>query len=740
MLQEIVVAVLLTAAPAEGAPSVDQSAATNATGATDATSAAPATQDTSPSEAASESAAETPASPEDPAAVSAAPEDDIALLDLEELLDTPIAAVSASRRAERSSKAAASVFVLTSEDIRRYGHRSVDEVLRTVPGLFVSNESYYPTVGVRGMSLLGDLMTRLLVLVDGHPLNNSVGIGQSYVGRELPIDVGGIERIEVIKGPVGSVYGPVAYFGVVNIVTRRIEGAEVFVAGDYLQNEIRGGEARARAGTTVAGIELNAFASFFRSTGVDYTFPELELAGDRELPESQVLRGTDYHDAESAYATAKWKDLSARVGWSRRVKGLPTAPYSTVIGDPRNRFINRQGYAELGWSRQVSEPLQLQARVSYDDFRYGDDLAYPEPPDDAGLFVDLGTDRWATVEARGTLTPFKNHRDTIGVEMQLHQTLQHSRYVALPSAIEDPEEGFGVGPIPRDFRTVNAYASVEQTFFDQLTLQAGVTFFDHSIFGNRFTPKFAAVWQPTGEDTVKVLYTEGFRPPTMFEAVFEDGLDYIANAALRPETTVSRELIYERRLFGVASITASLYRNSYYNLINATFVPAPEDPESERQQYVNAGSIQTTGGELGVSFRKGDWIQAYGGLSIQNAEFIGELTSNAGFAPITANFALSTRGVWQPLTLSLDGAFVDARLKDQAILLPGVPLRTEPSLRLNATARLDVPAVKGLTVLLSAYNLTDAPLASPLPGDHAPISELPDAGRSLRLGLSYKFQ
>lgn len=716
MIQEIVVAALLTTTPAAGAE------ASSGSGATEKTSVA---EDTAP----------------------LALEDDIAELDLAALLDTPIAAASASRQAEKSSKAAASVFVVTAEDIRRYGHRSIDEVLRTVPGLFVSDESLYPTVGVRGMSLLGDLTTRLLVLVDGHPLNNSVGIGQSYVGRDLPVDVGSIERLEVIKGPVGSVYGPVAYFGVINIVTRKIEGAEVFAAGDFLQNAVRGGEARARGGTTVGGVEVNLFANFFRSSGADYAFSEFALSEDRDLPGNERLSGTDYLHSESAYATAKWQDVSARFGWSRRVKGLPTAPYSTVIGDPRNRFINRQGYAELAWSRQVVEPLQLQARLAYDDFRYGDDLVYPEPPDDAGLFVDLGTDRWATGEVRGTLTPFKGHRDTLGVEMQFHQTLQHAHYLALPSAIEDPDEGFGVGPIPRDFRTINAYASVEQTLFDQLTLQAGLTFFDHSMFGNRFTPKFSAVWQPTAEDTVKVLYTEGFRPPTMFEAVFEDGLDFIPNSGLRPETTISRELVYERRLFGVASVTASLYRNSYYGLINAATVLAPgleegadpEDPENQRQQYLNGGSIHATGGELGVTVRKGDWLQAYGGVSMANAQFFGELTSEAGFAPITANFAVSTRGLWQPLTLSVDGSFVDARLKDEANLLPGLPPKTDAAFRLNATARVDVPQVEGLTVLLSAYNLTDARLAAPLPGDHYPISEFPDAGRSLRLALNYKF-
>lgn len=700
---------------------------------------------------------EVPGAPEPapaPLAAPVTPDEDIAALDLEALLDTPIAAASASRREEKSSRAPASVFVVTSEDIRRFGYRSLDEVLRSVPGLFVADDSFYPTPAVRGMHQIGDLTTRVLVLVDGHPLNNSVGIGQSYIGRDIPVDVLALERVEVIKGPVGSVYGPVAYFGVINLVTRKLDTAEFFAAGDYLQDTLRGGELSARGGTTLGEAELNLYANFYRNQGRDFSFEEFARSGDRELPEGDgVLRGTGYENAESVYATLRWGDFSARGGWSRRLKGLPTAPYSTIIGDTRNRFSNRTGYAELAFSRQLVEPLQLQARLSYDDFRYGDDLAYPEPPDDAGLFFDLGTDRWTTAEARATLTPFKGHRDTIGAELQMHRTVQLSRYFNLPTAIEDPDEGFGVGPIPLDFRTLNAYANVEQTFFDQLTLQAGVTFFDHSLFGNRFTPKAAAVWQPTGDDTLKLIYAEGFRPPVMFEAYFEDGLDFIPNPALRPETTVSREVIYERRIAGVASVSASFYRNSYHQLISSETVVDPslgedadlEDPSSFRQQFINTGTIDALGGELGFTLRMGDTLQAFGGLAVQRALIFrrggkaeGEIP--VGFSPVSGNFAVSTRALYQPLTLSLSGGFVGARVKDLANLLPGLPVRTDPAFRLNVVARLAVPTVDGLSVVLGAYNLTDARLTTPIPGDHAPISEFAEPGRSLRLGLSYRFE
>src|SRR5688572_22707088 len=110
-----------------------------------------------------------------------APEEPVAIeaLDLESLLDTPIAAVS--RKEERTSLAPASVFVVTGEDARAQGFRTVADVLRSMPGFFISDDSLYPVAGIRGINLLGDLTTRVLVMVDGHPLNSSLAIGQSNI-------------------------------------------------------------------------------------------------------------------------------------------------------------------------------------------------------------------------------------------------------------------------------------------------------------------------------------------------------------------------------------------------------------------------------------------------------------------------------------------------------------------------------------------------------------------------------
>lgn len=672
---------------------------------------------------------------------------DIAQLDLEGLLDTPIASVS--RREESSAEAPAAVFVLTADDIKAQGFRSLDEVLRSVPGLFQVDDTLYEAVGVRGIQVLGDMNTRILVLIDGHPLNNSVGVGQWYTGRDLPVDVGAIERVEVIKGPAGGVYGPFAYFGAINVVTKGAarNGGEVQASGEQSQGRANGYEAALRYGRDVGPVKLSFDVDFYRSRGFDYAYPELQGL-DRPVPEGGKVGDVDYRSVLTAYGTLVWRDFTLRAAYGERLKGLPTAPYSAIVGDPRTQLFNRTAYVQLSWERQVLEVLGLYARLGYDSFRYEDTIAYPDPPDDLGPFHDLGLDQWVSGEIRATATPFAGHRDTVGVEVQGHFTQQNSKYVALPSAAEDPVNGFGVGDIRKNFATVNAYLLVDQKLFDQLALQAGLTFYAHAFYGSRFTPKASAVWSPTKNDVVKVLYSEGFRAPTMYESFFEDGLDFLPNAGLKPETARSIEGSYERRLAGVLSLSAAVFHNAYENLIVSRTVPAPDlgrepDPSSPsdyRQKFFNAAHMAVTGGEFGFNLAVPRWVRAYGGVSVQAPMETGPDVPTANFARVTGNFAVSTRAIHPSLSLAVNGAVVGPREKDPAtVRAEGDRASVDPYLWLDASIRWELPWVKGLAVQVMAYNLLDSPATEPLVGDHYPLSEVRKGRREFRARLEWAF-
>jgi outer membrane receptor for ferrienterochelin and colicin len=156
--------------------------------------------------------------------------DDLSKLNLEDLMN--ITVYSASKRVQNSSDAPSSVTVITADEIQRYGYRSLAEILESVRGFYVTYDRDYSFVGVRGFGRLGDSNNRLLVLIDGHRINDNV-FGQPYLGTEFLVDVDMIERIEIIRGPSSSLYGADAFFAVINVITRKgseLKGGELSFA------------------------------------------------------------------------------------------------------------------------------------------------------------------------------------------------------------------------------------------------------------------------------------------------------------------------------------------------------------------------------------------------------------------------------------------------------------------------------------------------------------------------------
>jgi len=140
---------------------------------------------------------------------------DLEDLSLEELMEVPVEV--GSRHTESLSKTAASVFVLTEQDIRRSGMRSVPELLRLVPGLVIAQD----VPGAYGFSSrLGEYeFAGMLVLIDGQRLYATLLRREYWQAIDLPLEI--IERIEVVRGPGGSRWGDKASQGVINIVTKK---------------------------------------------------------------------------------------------------------------------------------------------------------------------------------------------------------------------------------------------------------------------------------------------------------------------------------------------------------------------------------------------------------------------------------------------------------------------------------------------------------------------------------------
>src|SRR5262249_4815333 len=146
---------------------------------------------------------------------------DITSMSVEDLMNLEVTSVS--KRSQKVADAAAAIFVLTQEDIRRSGARNIPEALRMVPGLEVAriDENKW-SIGARGFN--GRFANKLLVLIDGRSVYTPLFSGVYWDIQDVPLE--DIDRIEVIRGPGATLWGANAVNGVINIITKPAEATQ----------------------------------------------------------------------------------------------------------------------------------------------------------------------------------------------------------------------------------------------------------------------------------------------------------------------------------------------------------------------------------------------------------------------------------------------------------------------------------------------------------------------------------
>lgn len=634
---------------------------------------------------------------------------------LERLLGSEVTAVS--RRVERAGEAAGTVEVITAEEFRQQGHRTLADVLRTVPGVFVHDDRMQILAGVRGFGLLGDYTTRLLVLVDGHAVNTQLGMSSS-LGFDSPVDLSAVERIEVVKGPASAVYGAWAFFGVVNIVTRSgadIQGGEVGVrAGSHVLRE-----GRVLAGRRLQnGIDAMASVKHLDVVGPDHRFAEHE----------GTASGQDAERASAIYGRASWRGASVTFNGFRRNNRLPTAPFDTVFGSDYNRFVTSQFSATAGWKTDPGKPLGLSVQANANRYTYDDYLDYsPEM-----LFRDRAWESWqgAKFGAAWRVSP-RTHVQA-GTDLSWHRTRMRSFAIGSEAAVPTVENRF-------DTQTV--FAEVEQRLSARLRATAGATWFRHSLFDERVTPKLALVWAAGGDTTVKVLYGEGFRTPTIFEAYFEDGTDFIGNPELRPEHGRNAEVSLDRIIGGRVRGTLSAHAGRYSGLINQ--YDSEVSPGEFRSQFLNKGTIETWGTEAVVraELGRGWFLRAAHAWSTARSEVGGRSEREPSNFPSHVANASLLGTVAPATTVAVRSVWLSARRRDlsdaENAASPGAVRRVPPRLEVGTTLRHGF--TERATVELAVENLFDDRSPDPVVADHKPITSIPNDSRTFRVGVEYRF-
>lgn len=628
---------------------------------------------------------------------------------------------SASRYLQPASEAPASVSVLQGDTLRAHGVRTVGEALRLVPGLFMHYDRIYEFAGIRGFALPGDFNTRILVLLDGHSLNNSVVTGGSNIGTDLGVDMAEVERIEIVKGPASSLYGGNAFLGTINIVTRR----PVLEPG--LDATLRyGSSGRLEAATGWGrgfenGGELWVGGRLQDVDGDSLFFSEYDDPATHE----GVASRSDFDRAWAGRLLYRRGEFSLSAYAAARDKGLPTAPFATTFNSRLNRNRDYRFFMDGSYRFTLSPKLSVQARGFLDRYQFDDFLDYSSVGDP--LFRDNGQDDFFGSETQVDWKPGGRQHWLAGIAWEHHRARQVSGYRGQPP----------LGNDRREYDLANLFAQNEVRAGRALTFVLGAHLHRHDLFESRLSPRAAAIYAPRGGTRLKLLYNEGFRSPTLFEAFFEDGTDFITNADLRPERARTGEIALEQRLRERLALNVSVYKSRYRDLIQQIEVDIDPDPlvDEFRSQFQNLYAVRSQGMEVGLDFQAGHAISGRFGVAAQRAESTQTGRRLVNSPAWLANLLLEVpvRGLF---SAALDVHYVGARQAE--VPLPDGGTRVDDYLLANLTLR-SRRLLPGAEVLLSVYNLLDTGYEDVVAPDHLPLAAVRQDGRAFRFSIQRRF-
>ena len=466
---------------------------------------------------------------------------DLTEMPLEALMNIEVPKVyGASKFEQKITEAPSSVTVITSDDIKRYGYRTLADVLRSVQGFYVSYDRNYAFLGSRGVNL-GDFNSRVLVLVDGHRLNNNLTDG-AYIDTAFILDVDLIDHVEIIRGPGSALYGNNAFFGVINVITRQgkqVEGAEV--SAEYAQYDAYKG--RVTYGKSFTnGLQLTLSGTLFDSEGHDRLFYEKFVAVN-----DGIAANRDADQFQSFFGRVAYKDFSLEGAYINREKQNPTAQFLTTFNDPRLRTTDDRSYAAFKYAHSFPDIVDVTAQVYYDRSDFG--IGYPSP-----LFTreeDVG--EWWGAELQLNKRLWDRHMVTFGTEYR--DDFHQHRTIFEPGTPNVFTDASG------SRQTRGVFAQGDFMVLTNLHFNGGVRYDQYGDFGPSFNPRLALIYNPWENGTLKAIYGKAFRAPNFLELSdprFQD---------IRPEHITSYELVYEQGIGKHIRTSLAGFHNDLHDLI-----------------------------------------------------------------------------------------------------------------------------------------------------------------------------
>jgi outer membrane receptor for ferrienterochelin and colicins len=632
--------------------------------------------------------------------------------DLTELTPEQLRAVkitSASLHDQSIEDAPASITVITAEEIRRYGYRTLAEALSWVRGFYATSDHSYANIGIRGFSLPG-YETRYLVMINGHSVSENI-IESTFVGNDFPLDLDLVDRIEIVRGPSSSLFGSNATLATINVITKRPRDAK------QASVRIEAGSLRERKIEANARIAVGDNASLLASGSVFNNAGARELYfGEFDAPRDNFGRAIDM-DGEKGYhlfANLTWGNWEALAVAGDRIKVQPFSWGDAIFNDRGTRVEDSRGFFELSYTKDLPRDRALTWRASYDAYRYRGVYRYrvgAEVEDDREH--DYGD--WVGSTLTYRLRNSRTGHLTLGADVRVDLRALQSAFVVNP----EPSQLLRVNR--RDVYAA-VFAQQEWELSRRWEINIGSRFDRSWLKGNTASPRAAVIYKPRTGTNLKMMYGRGFRRPSSYDMFYDDGVTQIGNPSLAAETTNAYEVDLEHSFSTRLHGSASVYHYRVGNLVEQVFTPAA------LLQYVNAERVNSTGLSLELSLRLPAGAAIETNLDIQRSVFGGgaALPNSPGQVG-KLRFSLP---LWRDrLTFGAGVQAVGDRITYAGATLPWVVL---PEVYLTTK-----PSAAGLQFGISMKNLSNSAYRDPA-GLTPSVDSVAGAGRTFCISVVWR--
>ena len=623
--------------------------------------------------------------------------DDLANVDLEQLLDVETDVASATSLSLRETPAI--VTVVSRDEIVRVGARDLMDVLALIPGVgFGVDVQGVVGIGFRG---LWGHEGKVLLLVDGQPMNELL-YGTLQFGNHYPVEL--IERVEIIRGPGSVIYGGFAELAVIDVITRTsatLHGGAVAASYGRMRDTTGRWLAAAGFGQRIGEVEVTANAALGAGIRSDRIF--VDANGDRfDMQDASAVKpgfvdvGVNYRGLKARFIYDDYR-MTQQTNFGE--VGPSPAPQT---------FRTARGELRYDW--HAAENVTLTPRLS---------LTWQRPwntTDEAQeSFYDKSARR-ITAGATALWTPIEALSFALGGDVWL----DHASLKAAEADVRLNISFDGATSV-----SYQNYIGFAEALWQNpiVNVEAGARVEHHSQFGGSFVPRLALT-RVFGDFHVKGLASRAFRAPV---------IENIAtNPDIEPERTTAFEIEGGYRITPRFFVSANVFDLTVSNPIVYGF-----DATAGTELYANAGNIGSRGVESVMRYaHAGSWATL--GYSFYTTA--GKDTSAAYEVPGRDNVLLAWPA--HKLTLATSFAITDwLSVGGTAIGMTrryAVDQSFAPVVYLSATVFVHDLRLQGLEGSLSLHNAGDArnPLIQPYDGGHPPYI---GPGRELVARIAYAF-